>query len=130
MAYQSGTILSRKEPFIEPEDDTSPDQTPYNEVIVIGASPVQNSVRAAEWSGQQGDSISVRPTSFGEVVDFPQGQLEAEYSVVSIPERAKNLTHTVEEAEPGPSPEDTFRAEAIAAGEEQSDERVETPLGV
>lgn len=129
MAYQQGTVLARKEPFEEPEDDTSPDQTPYNEVVVIGSSPVQANVRAEEWAGQQGDNISVRPASFGEVVDLPQGRLEQEYQIVSVPEVEKNLTHTIEQIQPGPSPEDNFRTEASESGAVKSEERQETPLG-
>jgi hypothetical protein len=130
--YVAGTVLRRKEPFddVERDDDGIPineseeDFTPYNELVVIGQSPVQVAGRKSEWAGQAGDDVSVKPTSFGDVVDRPQGELERDYTIVSIPERPKNLTHTVEVVEPGPAPEDIFAADSP----EPTGERAETPF--
>lgn len=110
MNYTIGTILQRKEPF-----DT-PDLEPYNEIRVIGNSPVQTQGRASEWEGQLGENISIAPTSFGGVKDRPFGELERDYEVVSIPEPPSALPpQTIQRIAPGPSPEDTFRAEALAS---------------
>jgi hypothetical protein len=127
MSYATGTILSRKEPFEEPADD-SPDLRPYNEIKVIGPSPVQTNARAAEWTGQAGDNISVIPTDFGEVIDRPQGELQKDYDVTFIPESNQPLTHTVTVQELGPSPEETFSAVEAEEGLKQSEEREETPF--
>lgn len=124
MSYKAGTILERKEPFKEPEDG-KPDLRPYNEVEVIGQSPVQVATRATEWTGQAGDNISVKPTTFGAVIDRPFGELQRDYSVVSIPERKRVDRQIVEEIEPGPSPEEQFQANALERGDKT--ERREVP---
>lgn len=129
MSYAPGTVLARKEPFEEPADG-APDLRPYNEIQVIGSSPVRSSARSAEWSGQQGDNISVIPTDFGEVIDRPFGELQKDYEVVSIPpDNGRPLTHTVTVAKPGPSPEEQFKAVEAEKGLAQSSERQPTPFG-
>jgi hypothetical protein len=129
VSYVAGTVLARKVPFEEPEIDSGEaDLTPYNEIVIIGPSPIQTNVRLGEWVGQQGDKISFKPTSFGEVLDRPQGELEQDYEVVSTPAKVRPLTHTVEVVEPGPSPESVFRADDDAAGRVKSDVRQETSL--
>lgn len=127
MSYVPGTILSRKESFEEPTDGT-PDLRVYNEIKIIGQSPVQGTARSAEWSGQEGDNISIIPTDFGEVLDVPFGQLQKEYDVVSIPENNEPLTHTVTVQELGPSPEQQFKSAEAQQGLKQSTERQETPF--
>lgn len=117
MSYQPGTILKRRVEFEEPAEG-KPDLRPYNEVEVIGQSPVQTAVRESEWTGQSGDSISVRPTSFGQVIDRPFGELQRDYEVVSIPERKVIDRQVVEQVEPGPSPEEVFQREAVESGQE------------
>lgn len=124
MPYPPGTILSRKEPFELSEDETEKDLTPYNEVQVIGQSPIQKNVRAGEWVGQAGENVSIKPTSFGDVVDKPQGELDRDYDVLSEPPKRRPLTHTVEVVEPGPAPEEVFRAQQ----DHQSVDREQTPL--
>jgi len=127
VSYPAGTILSRKVPFEEPESG-EPDLTAYNDIQIIGPSPIQTNVRMGEWVGQQGDKLSFKPLSFGEVLDRPQGELEQDYEVVSEPAKVRPLTHTIEVIEPGPSPESIFRAEDAAAGLVKSETRQETPL--
>lgn len=126
MSFQPGTILSRREPFGEPEGD-APDLRPYNEIEVVGPSPVQTATRASEWTGQLGDNLSVKPTSFGAVVDRSQGELQRDYEVVSVPEPVRYERGVVEVIEPGPSPEEQFAAAAAERGEEKSEQRVATP---
>jgi hypothetical protein len=123
--YKPGTILSRNEPYEPPEDEHADDLTPYNEIEVIGQSPIQTNVRAGEWVGGQSDKVSVKPTTFGDVVDKPQGELETDYTIVSEPPKRRPLTHTVEVVEPGPAPEQVFRAEQE---HEASQTREQTPL--
>lgn len=111
MSYKSGTILTRREPFEVPEEGSDkPDFTAYNEVEVIGHSPVSTAVRDTEWTGQQGDNISIKPTSFGAVIDRPFGELRRDYDVKSIPEPRAIDRQVIEVAEPGPSPEEQFAA--------------------
>lgn len=126
MTYLPGTILARKVPFDPPEDENDTDMTPFNEIKVIGHSPVQSGIRTEEWAGQLGDNISITPTSFGSVVDRPLGELQRDYAVeyepqpeltVEIPPQPTPLRQ--------PSPEDVFRSQQ---DETPSGERVATPL--
>jgi hypothetical protein len=123
VSYQRGTILKRKNLFKEPKTGAV-DMRAYNEVEVIGPSPVQTNVRSAEWGDQGGDNISIKPTTFGEVLDRPERELERDYEVVSTPDEP-DLNLTVTRVKPGPSPEDIFRAEDMRP---QSEKREETPL--
>lgn len=108
MSYTPGTILSRKTPF---EDDNL---TAYNEVEVIGPSPVQTGVRSSEFAGQLGDNLSVKPagSGFGEVIDRPFGELQRDYDVKSAPAPRRLDRGEVSIVEPGPSPEEVFAAES------------------
>lgn len=121
MSHRPGTVLCRKEPF----DAGAPD-APYNEVEVIGPSPVQRQVRSSEFVGQLGDLLSVRPSSFGPVIDVPQGQLQRDYDVVSIPPPPQIDRQIVEHFVPGPSPEEQFAADAAKQFLEPALERVVT----
>lgn len=106
MNYKPDTILTRIEQL-----DADDDRAPYNNVRVIGPSPVSTSVRAAEWSGQAGEAVSVEPQDgFGPVVDMPQGMLARDYTIVSEPEVAKIQRQIIERVLPGPSPEEQFAA--------------------
>lgn len=124
MSYIPTTRLERKEPFEVP-DDESADLTVYNEVEVIGRSPVQRGARSGEWSEQGGDLYSIKPLSgFGEVVDVGEKRLEKEYSVTYIPERTDQTieVHRIHDA--GPTPEQVFAEQSGP----KSPERVATPL--
>lgn len=112
MSFKPGTILTRKTPFTPPEPDTdAPDLTPYNTVEVIGPTPVET-IRDAEWAGQSGDKLSIKPASgeFAPVIDRPFGELQRDYDVQSIPPPATLDRSEVVEIEPGPSPEEVFAA--------------------
>lgn len=104
--------MKRKEQF-----DAENEWAPYNEIEIVGNSLVSEAVRDKEWQGQQGEAISIKPmASFGEVLDRPQGELERDYEVVSIPEEPSPLQIRRGMQPPpadGPSPEDTFRKAAL-----------------
>jgi len=112
MAYTPGTILKRVAPFLPPEDETEPDLTVYNEVVVIGQSQVVTPVPEDEavWGGTQAEDWTIAPTSFGAPVDRKAGQLEEDYEVVSIPNPAEDdLGVVVTKAPNLLSPEEAFR---------------------
>jgi hypothetical protein len=111
VSYKAGTILTRKTPFAVPEEDSdAPDLTAYNEVEVIGPSPVSTAVRETEWVGQAGTNLSIKPTSFGAVIDRPFGELQRDYDVKSIPPPPAIDRQVIERPEPGLSPEEQFAA--------------------
>lgn len=126
MSYQPRTRLTRKT-FIEPpEDAVTPDLSPYNEVEVIGRSPVARTVRSEEWGGQQGDEYSIKPLAgFGEVIDTVQGILERDYDVTYVPELTEAEREVVRITDAGPTPEDRFRADEDG---ESTGEREQTPF--
>lgn len=112
MSYTPGTIIKRKKPFKEDDELAC-----YNELRVVGYSARQAAIRTGEWEGQGGDEITVTPTTFGAVVDRPAGELERDYTIVSIPDREQAILppKTVTRADPGPSPEEVFRKQALQA---------------
>jgi hypothetical protein len=113
MSYTPTTRLARREPVEPPEniEDGAVDLSVYNEVEIIGHSPVQRGVRAAEWTGQQGDLYSVKPiTGFGEIIEVAQGQLEKDYEATFIPELSAPAEIQVTRIkQAGPSPEQRFK---------------------
>lgn len=117
MTYIPNTVLRRKEPF-EGEnfnDELGVDLSVFNEVRVVGQSPVVEAGRASEWEGEAGKEVSVTPTSFGPVVDRPQGELERDYEIVSVPEIDLAIQQPTAVREiPGPTPEQQFAAAANA----------------
>lgn len=116
MSYTPGTILSRDEPFDEPEEGET-DLTPYNEIRVIGQSQTQDAGLDKEWTGEAGKAVTIAPTSFGATVDRPCGELERDYSVVSIPDLERKIlpAKTAQVVLPGPTAEEVFRKEAVTA---------------
>jgi hypothetical protein len=94
VAYKPGTILTRKDPQ-ESEvtylDDKKELQTklvpdPYNDVRVIGQSPVSTTAgQQSEWEGAAGSKIVVAPLEFGRNLELHAGELDREYAIVSIP---------------------------------------------
>lgn len=115
MSYTPATRLSRLEPIEAPVDaseDGVVDLSVYNEVEVVGHSPVQRQVRSAEWTGQAGDLYSIKPLAgFGEVIDVEQGRLEKDYEITYEPELAAPAQVEVRRIkQQGPSPEQVFAA--------------------
>lgn len=101
--------MKRKEPVAEDDHRYA-----YNEIKVIGLSPIQEVGRSTEWQGQKGSWVSISPeTSFDKVIDRPFGELQRDYEVVSIPEPPAQPTPHRKGPPPaanGPTPEDAFRA--------------------
>lgn len=116
MTYVPGTILTRTEPFTDESGPDDQDLTVYNEVKVVGPSPVVEMGKASEWEGAAGSGVLIQPIDFGPTLDRPQGELERDYDVKSIPE-AQPVTaqQTAVREQPGPSPEETFARDAAAA---------------
>lgn len=108
--YAPGTILQLKEPR-----STDENKFPYDEVEVIGESPIHHGIYAEEWVGANGSGVIVRPlTDFGTTLDEPFGKLQRLYSVKTLPppvERQVNV-RVIQQADLGPSPEDVFAEEA------------------
>ena len=101
--YDSGTILKLREPkFIDadgkaqpltefkPKDkNDKPKLFPYNEVTVLGASPIGHpTADGAEWTGVAAQGVIVQPlTEFSVTLDEPLGKIQRMYEVVSVPEK-------------------------------------------
>lgn len=122
MAYVPGSTLERKTPFTDKDgaglgaNGTDTDLTVYNEVKVIGPSPVVEAGKPGEWEGSAGTGVLIQPISFGAVLDRPQGELERDYDVTDIPEQplAIQQRQVAVRQEPGKTPEEAFAAEALA----------------
>lgn len=142
--FKSGTVLKLKEPRgPEPKIDPYTDQPvmkktrnprtgeekftdepvmlpfPYNEVEVIGPSPVVHSDPNSPWQGGDAVGVIIRPLSdFAGNLDEPLGKLKQLYDVVSIPEAIetpiertiKVIDATTNQA--GETPEEVFAREA------------------
>lgn len=123
MSYKPGTILERKQPFEAPEEGSEePDLTAYNEIKVIGPSPVVAQGAAGEWSGVTSAAISIQPTSFGATIDKPLGELQRDYSVVEEPPPLVLERGEVTQVEYGESPEEVFHREAVERGDAEAPE--------
>lgn len=89
----------------EPQDD------PYDECVVVGPSPVNNPALAA-WPSAGGQSVVVRPTSFGETTVMPLDYIAAHYTVTE-PDPVDPVTVEVSPVySEQPSPEQVFAEEA------------------
>jgi hypothetical protein len=112
--YATGTVLSRKTPY--DEDD---EKAVYNEVTVVGPSTVNTTERVEEWAGESGNLITVTPIEFGAPQDLPQGALQEQYEIVSIPEApAPVVPFQVNDApDPGLTAEQQFQRAALEASQ-------------
>lgn len=127
MAYPTGTLLSRNDPYdvVEDPTDTNPDLSPYNEIRVIGISEVTGLAgkKDESWTGAQVEEIKVVPIQFGAPIVRFQAQLEDEYTVTRFPEAGDGRNEQVAERElVTDTPEEAFRKianEEIAAGNAQ-----------
>ena len=118
--YAPDTILTRKEPYPEPDPKGKTDEAraghelaPFNTVRVIGPSPVTMSGALAEWQGGASKGVLIQPhKAFGPTVDRPLGELQRDYDVTFQPERTieqgKIRVIDAHSGEAGPSPEDVF----------------------
>jgi hypothetical protein len=133
--YATGTILKLRNPKPDVEvgegEEKHSHPFPYNEVRVLGVSPLNHSTIDSEWVGQQGQGVIIEPiSSFGSNLDEPFGKLQDLYEVVSMPEPQviENTVRVVTPAEAGPSPEDKFASDQKAEGIKKSEKRVATPI--
>lgn len=134
--YAANTILALKEPKSKGtpgEDDYEP--FAYDEVQVVGPSPVNHGLRSAEWTGTHGQGVVIMPlTSFGSVLDEPYGKLVKLYDVKELPEQVVVTREApvriidAASAEAGRTPEEVFAEEAPALVASQNGKRVRTPL--
>lgn len=112
--YAIGTILALKDPR-----STTDKVFPYDEVEVLGESPVHHGVYAEQWSGTNGQGVVLRPlTDFGTTLDEPFGKLTRLYDVQSVPDAVERqvTVKVIQQADLGPSPEEQFAAAAVEAG--------------
>jgi hypothetical protein len=155
--YQPGTILKLKEPRDaeaatdpytgqprmkrrrDPKTGENVDTKdvlmvdfPYNEVEVVGHSPVATD--RGQWKGSDAQGVIIQPRSnFGGNLDEPFGKLRQLYDVVSIPEREVPAEITIKpintaSAEAGPTPEEVFAVEAPGTPPDPGARRGRTPF--
>lgn len=115
--YAPGTVLKLKDPKSTPESKKGADDAvvfPYDEVLVIGISPITHSGRATgEWEGASAQGVIIRPlTEFASTLDEPLGRLQTLYTIKSEPERqeieVKVERYDANTRAAGPSPEEAF----------------------
>lgn len=134
--YAMGTILTLKEPHgPDPETD---EPFAYNEVEVIGQSPVSHDHKG-EWVEADAAGVLLKGlTNFGATLDEPYGKVKALYEVKSIPEPveidAKQVVRVVDahSAQAGETPEEVFAAKAPGTPPEEGQTRGRggvSPLG-
>lgn len=123
--YEPETVLTLKEPR-----STEEKPFPYDRVQVIGQSPINHGTIAEEWTGASGQGVIITPlTDFGSTLDEPYGKLQQMYEVESIPVREALAAVPVRVITPGtagPTPEDTFAAEAPGVAPEPGQKRGRT----
>lgn len=130
--YPTDTVLSLK--VQRDADEETGEEFPYNEVRVVGPSPVSHSHKG-DWEGADAAGVIIVPLSnFGATLDEPYGKLVKLYDVESIPSddipisapkvAASSLPRTVL----GPTPEDVFKDEAPGVAPEEGEKRGRTPF--
>lgn len=131
--YEPGTTLKLKKPK-DPDPETK-EPFPYNEVFVVGPSPIDHGIKAdAQWEGPNAHGVIIRPlTNFGSTLDEPYGKLVALYDVDTVPEleldvqpKIKIINSTSQSA--GPTPEEIFAVEAPGKAPEDGQRRARTPI--
>jgi len=107
--YAPGTKLKLKEP-----KGTEDKPNPYDEIVVVCASPQNHGVREAEWGAEGGAGVIVAPVGegFDGNLDEPMGKLQALYEVTEIPddvvEPGKIRKYDATTAAAGATPEQQF----------------------
>lgn len=114
--YAPDTILELKD-----RRSTKENPFPYDEVRVVGESPVDHGFATA-WEGTNAKGVIITPlTDFASTIDEPYGKLVKLYKVKHLPEEVEIVAGTVKiitQEEQGPSPEEVFAEEAEKAGED------------
>jgi hypothetical protein len=131
--YADNTILTLKVQR-DPDKETG-EAFAYNQVKVIGRSPISHAHKG-KWQGGDAEGVILSPLSnFGGTLDEPFGKCVQLYDVESIPERVINAPQPIrvidaQSAEAGPTPEEIFAKEAPGAKPEAGQIRGRTsPLG-
>jgi hypothetical protein len=130
--YQRETILTLKEQR-EPDEETG-EVFAYNEVKVIGPSPVSHANKG-DYTGSDASGVIIVPLSnFGGTLDEPFGKLRELYDVKEVPEliAAQKPEAQVRHVQPAPqpTPEQVFAEEAPGVAPEPGQHRGRTsPLG-
>lgn len=128
--YEPNTVLTLKNPR-DPDPETG-EEFPYNEVRVVGPSPVSYAAHG-EWEGVNAAGVIVTPlANFGSTLDEPYGKLVALYDVTEIPvievdvvPQIRVINSTSQSA--GPTPEERFATEAPGVAPEPGQIRGRTP---
>jgi hypothetical protein len=132
--YTPGTILTLKSPK-DPDPETE-EAFPYNEVEVVGPSPIDHGgARGGDWEGASASGVIIKPLSnFGSTLDEPLGKLQALYEVTSVPEtfveapKIRVIDSSSQSA--GPTPEEVFAVEAPGEAPEEGQTRARTKPNV
>jgi hypothetical protein len=129
--YESNTILTLKEQR-DPDPETG-EVFPYNEVKVIGASPISHGGNG-EWSGQAAVGVIIVPTAnFGSTLDEPLGKVQALYDVKFVPVNEIEVAPKIRvydsaTAAAGQSPEEVFAEKAPGAAPAEGQSRGRTAM--
>ena len=128
--YRPETKLKLKKPRSKPAKNGQEEEVfPYDEVIVIGVSPVSHASKG-EYEGAEATGVIVKPlTGFGGVLDEPFGKLRQLYDVTYTPTEPPQAVTVFQETTTRPvltSPEEQF-AEQAPPGVKKSPTRVKTP---
>jgi hypothetical protein len=131
--YEPNTILTLKEQR-DPDEETN-EPFAYNEVRVVGESPVSHADKG-DWTGTDARGVIIVPlTNFGGTLDEPFGKLREIYDVTSVPEVEVDVVQKIRvvnatSAQAGPTPEEVFAAQAPGVAPEEGQVRGRTlPLG-
>jgi uncharacterized GH25 family protein len=131
--YANDTILKLKKQR-KPDPETK-EKFPYNQVRVIGQSPVSH-VHKGDWTGADAEGVIIVPlTNFGSTLDEPFGKLRTLYEVESVPEVTVQVATQVRvidssTAAAGQTPEEVFAEKAPGVAPEPGQVRGRTsPLG-
>jgi hypothetical protein len=132
--YADDTILKLK---VQRDPDPETDEVfAYNQVRVVGESPVSHADKG-NWKGEDARGVIIVPlANFGGTLDEPFGKIRTLYDVESIPEKVVNEAApqvrviNSATAEAGPTPEDVFKEKAPGKAPEPGQKRGRTsPLG-
>ncbi len=129
--YAADTILTLKAQ--RPPDDETDEAFAYNQVRVIGESPVQHTSKG-EYVGPDARGVIVVPMSnFGGTLDEPFGKLRQLYDVSEMPDTTIQPPSPIRvidssTAQAGPTPEEVFRDEAPGSAPEPGQKRGRTPI--
>ena len=134
--YVNETILTLKVPHADDEENGQ--KFPYNEVRVIGVSPITHSKKGT-WEGADAQGVIIVPlTNFGATLDEPFGKLRGMYDVKSEPEPMRGPAvdrlkaaladaQRIEGSQAGKTPEEVFAVEAPGEPAEEGQIRARTP---